>query len=153
MGFSGVTIDPGVHTAIVGWHFGKMIWIYTISLSGSGDSELLLDLRHKLEGHCNAQYIRETRVIIEDVGLWTGSATSMASGARGNLTTLAKIAGALAFYFMPLNIVEFITPMKWKGNLSNKQLRMVLKQKFNIETKNAHEASAMGLGLYMDGLL
>jgi hypothetical protein len=147
MVFSGATIDPGIHTAIAKWNCNTLTSIKTINLKGSNDAELLQDLANKIHDPDT-----HAEVIIEDVRLFTSSAISLASGARGNLTTLAKIAGAIAFYYS-YSGVSFVNPQKWKGQLNYDQLRRILKIKFKYIARNEHEASAYGIGMYVQGKL
>jgi hypothetical protein len=77
----------------------------------------------------------------------------MASGARGDIFTTAKIAGALVFFFLAnRNKILFVQPIKWKGQVNNKQLRRILQIKFNFIASNDHEANAFGIGLWAMGM-
>lgn len=146
MEFTGATIDPGIHTAYAKWENGKLSDLFTINLKGENDVEYIESL--------NNRFPRDWMpvVVIEDVRLFTGSAKSMASGARGNLITLSKIVGAIAFICSSLRMqVEFVNPQTWKGQLNYKQLRRILKVKYGFTAKNDHEASAYGMGLWKMG--
>lgn len=145
--FYGITIDPGIHTAIAFWRGRELYKIITLNFIGSNDSEYIKDMCSKL-GQFSFFGIDHTAVI-EDVRLFTSSATSMASGARGNLITLAKIAGVMGFWCSLRGFkVEYVLPQTWKGQLNYKQLRSILKLKFNFIAKNDHEAAAYGIGLW-----
>jgi hypothetical protein len=146
MAYTGVTIDPGVHTAIAEWCSGICKRVYTINLKGGCDAELLKCLASRLP------ILLFDKIVIEDIQVITSSAISLTSAARGNLTTLAKIAGAIAFAYSRKEI-RFIKAQEWKGQLKYKQLRNILKLKFGYEAKNDHEASAYGMGQYLNGKL
>jgi hypothetical protein len=149
--FSGVTIDPGEYTAFAIWDKSRLKHIFTYDLSSATDAGRI-DKLSKLYGDARLHFPSK-QVIIEDQSLWTGSAKSMASGARGDIFTTAKIAGVLAFFFLGnKNKVSFVQPITWKGNLNNKQLRRILQIKFNFIPNNDHEANAYGIGLYAQDL-
>jgi hypothetical protein len=93
-----------------------------------------------------------THLFIEGVEFWSGSAVSMASAARGNLSLLAYIVGGI-LGTCRVPYTEIISPKDWKGQLSYKVLRAHLHNEFGIDTSNEHEASSIGMGLWILGRL
>jgi hypothetical protein len=130
------TIDPGDNTSICHWVKGIQ--------DGPVDNykNCLLDIPTVADGF-------KKNVIIEDVELWGGSSISFASASSGDLFKLAFEVGALIYQFRKNHFpVYIVSPRIWKGQLNYIQLRHILLEKFHIETKNDHEASAIGIGLW-----
>ena len=101
------------------------------------------------------QWVTEApHVFIEGVEFWSGSAVSMASASRGDLSQLAYIVGVMASVAIHhCNTVEIISPKDWKGQLSYTVLRKHLSEHFGIETKNEHNSASIGMGLWLLGKL
>jgi hypothetical protein len=153
MGFSGVTIDPGEFTAFAIWENSKLKDIFTYDLSGGTTDVGRIFRLSKLYGDNRLHLPWQYRVVIEDQAIWMSSAKSLASGARGDIFTTAKIAGALCLFFsQQRHRILFVQPIVWKGNLKNKVLRRILEIKFNYVARNDHEANAYGIGLYTMGI-
>jgi hypothetical protein len=137
-----LTIDPGDNTAICRWTDCQFRFAQTFKGCLNNFPQLLSIL-------VNSSF----SIIIENVNLWGGSATSYASAASGDLFKLAMLTGALIQNFKNLGAtVYLVNPIKWKGQLNQEQLQHILRKKFNIEPKNEHEASAIGIGLWAKGV-
>jgi hypothetical protein len=144
--FSGVSIDPGSHTAFAIWDKGRLDVVFTFDLgNGVCDSMRIKTLRCLLK---SSPLKSDMFAVVEDQSVWFASPRSMASAARGDIMTPAKIAGALGFYF---TYVMYVQPIVWKGNLDNTALRYILKNKFGYTEKDDHEANAIGIGLWKMG--
>ena len=136
-----MTVDPGDNTAVCRWRNGKMI---------------MADLKtyyHMIPSFSNIPVFSGTRVIIENVELWGGSEISYASAAGGDLFKLAFVVGCLIHDFRSQGcFVYIVSPKTWKGQLNYEKLRFILREKFHIDTKNDHTASAIGLCLWAKGV-
>jgi hypothetical protein len=79
----------------------------------------------------------------------------MASAAKGNLSLLAYIVGAIIQKATDQGAIvhEPVRYCQWAGQLSYSQLRIILKKKFNHICKNDHEAAAKGIGFWAMGEL
>ena len=146
MEFYGATIDPGVNIARAVWINHELIDISTFKLIGKTDEDKIRYIHTNYHDPWSHLHI-----IIEDSHFY-GDVTSCASAASGALMTLTKIIGALTYYYSYTR-VELVKPQVWKGQLNNKQLRIILQKKFNFIARNDHEANAYGLGLWKQGLL
>jgi hypothetical protein len=133
------TIDPGDNTAVVDWERGRIGSPFTY--------------RHSLLTFSGIAVHKYTKIIIENVELFGGSSISHASAVKGDLFKLSMEIGALISDFRKKDCtVYLVNPRTWKGQLNYKQLRFILKEKFNIVVKNDHEASAIGIGLWAKGI-
>jgi hypothetical protein len=133
-----ITIDSGDNTALRGWESGEMLSIKTY--------------RHCLDAFPYISFGGSPSVIIENVNLFPGASISFASALKGDLFRLAFEIGALIRLFRQcLCPVYLVNPSKWKGQLSDQQLRYVLKKKFKLTFNNNHEACATGIGLWALG--
>ena len=117
---------------------------------------IMADLKtyyHMISSFTNIPVFERTRVIIENVELWGGSEISYASASSGDLFKLAFVVGCLIHDFRRQGcIVYIVSPKKWKGQLNYEKLRFILKERFKIETKNDHTASAIVIGLWAKGV-
>lgn len=135
-----LTVDPGSGLFIMEWTDGVMTnkFYYRNALA---EYPFVLDTAAR-------------NVIIEDVELWSGSAVSYASATQGDTFRLAMQIGALINDYRNARCnIYLVSPRRWKGQLNYEQLRFILSHKFKIITKNDHEASAYGIGLWAKGLL
>jgi hypothetical protein len=145
------TIDPGITTAIQYWNDGvpgdKVVHKVPESKMDSAMGNRLDFLTAKMNFR-HVQY-----VIIEAMDFRMGSARSMASAGRGNLSLLAYIIGAISHRAIIDNaiVLDPVTYSQWAGQLTYKQLRIVLEKKFGFVSKNNHEAAAYGIGLWARG--
>jgi hypothetical protein len=128
------TIDPGDNTAVAIWYNGVCMLSRTYHMSLNTPPDLIMPC---------------TSVVIENVELWGGSSVSYASASSGDLFKLAFETGALIYEQRRQgNDVYIVSPRKWKGQLDYDQLRHILYYRFHMQTRNEHEASARGIGLW-----
>lgn len=88
-------------------------------------------------------------------GLWSGSAVSQASAAKGDLFKLAYLIGSIAKMWDDRNgrPLRLISPQEWKGQLPKEVvMRRVHVLLPNVKLSN-HMADAIGMGLAAQGLL
>jgi hypothetical protein len=130
------------------WFEGELLNTTTIVLRSDNTGGIIAQLKQKLKV-VNRPYCG---VVIEGVELFSGSAVSYTSAARGNLFLLSYIIGALLYHFIDSNPVV-VQPHIWKGQLNYKQLRYILKTKFGFEANNDHIAAAVGIGHWARGAL
>lgn len=147
------TIDPGMTTAIQYWNKGipgnKAIHKITEEYADSLLGKRLFHLTEKMDFR-GIDY-----AIIEAMDFRMGSAKSMASAGRGDLSSLAYIIGAITQRASMSNtsVLEPVKYCQWAGQLNYKQLRIILLKKFGFISKNNHEAAAYGIGLWAKGEL
>jgi hypothetical protein len=139
------TIDPGVNIGIARWVAGKLEGVRTEVIKSREPTVIAYEIQ-------NILLFGATGILIESVELRTGSSVSMAAGARGDLFVLEDIVAMFIYSYRNYDIRK-VPPSAWKGQLSDDQLRYVLKKKFNYTAKNCHEACAVGIGYYAKGLL
>jgi len=141
-----VSIDPGIHTAIAYWKGSDLMELTTHKVETVEDAFILITNSFSKRRIC-ACYV-------EGVEVYTGSAKSLASASRGNLSQLAYMVGSIMSACNTLGIIcQVISPRKWKAQLTYKMLRNILSKNFNIEVLNNHQASAVGIGLHIQGKL
>jgi hypothetical protein len=141
-----VTIDPGKHTAIACWEYGNLSSVTTYTGDAYTVANALALVLHTT---------RPSAVIIEGVDVRTSDARSLASAARGNLSTLAYCVGALEYVSRRacVEYTDIIRFIDWAGQLNYTQLRAILAKKFSISVTNDHCAAAVGIGLWAKGAL
>jgi hypothetical protein len=145
------TIDPGITTAIQYWNAGVPGEKIVHKIP---DSLLEKEMGTRLDAltiNMNFRYVNYIIVEAMDFRMW--SAKSMASAGRGNLSLLAYIIGAISHRAILDNakVLDPVSYTQWAGQLTYKQLRIVLEKKFGFIAKNNHEAAAYGIGLWARG--
>lgn len=97
--------------------------------------------------------LRPDLIVLEYPELWSGSATSHASAASGDLFKLAFLTGqlAMAAWSVMAALPILITPAEWKGQL-NKTIVLERLADYGIKAKN-HEGDAIGMGIAAQGAL
>lgn len=148
--FDTLTVDPGDHTAYAYWHgtadpvTGQFNVVKAKKIL-SGEEKLLA----MLPKFCAVlKSFQPKCCIIEDVRVYTGSAVSMASAARGDLIGLARLIGAYCEACRVRGVdFQLMQPMHWKGQMPDsvvkKHVEMILKKEYRSE----HVISALGIGL------
>lgn len=92
--------------------------------------------------------------VIEFQALWSGSATSMASGGSGDLFKLTYLTGLLAGVLSQRDLPHPVlpTPQTWKGQLSKKAVDRRITRAIGRAYPN-HVSDAVGMGLAAQGRL
>ena len=94
-----------------------------------------------------------TEAFIEYPGYWEGSPVSQTSARSGSLVKLACLVGMFADRLTISGCrVTFITPQQWKGNLPKEIIHKEIFKRIGKRYRE-HEADAVGMGLYMKGVL
>ena len=107
----------------------------------------------------------QTQVILEEPTLWSGSALSMSAGTRGDLHKLSAFFGMLtATAHINMLSARAIPVNQWKGQMSKEAVIHRIKKRYEehrfhlaegekwVPLQN-HSADAIGLGLYVLGVL
>lgn len=154
-----ISIDPGlVGTGFAIWHsFGGLV-----KLSNSGvirPKKSIIGNDHLMRSHFISDELQELtngsiyEVVIETPELWSGSAVSHASAAKGDLFSLAILVGVIARTLDPIGLrTNMVTPTVWKGQLSKKGVISRLNRKLEERDWRDHEADAVALGLWYVGI-
>lgn len=95
-----------------------------------------------------------TLVVIEYPEVWSASAKSMASATSGDLLKLASLIGCLGLTARREADVLFITPARWKGQLSKEAVERRIKQVAKLDRLyyRNHVCDAVGMGYAAQGL-
>ena len=91
-------------------------------------------------------------VVIEGVEVWMGE-KSLTAGARGNLSKLAYLVGALVHVCIVENVEWIIvTPSQWKAQLPKDAMQRRVRQALGVSYRE-HEYDAVAMGLAAQGRL
>ena len=147
-----LTVDPGMAT---GWAIWEGPNPRKPSIYGQirvAHSNLETDLSELFKRFTEIQICE--RVCIEYPGIWQHSATSMVAAFSGDLIKLATIVGGFAAIAKRSDaILTLLPPQRWKGQLSKDAIKMRVKRATGIDERSSHINDAIGIGLYLLGLL
>lgn len=145
-----MTVDPGYNTGYAVWQDGKLVHNGVYRARKLDNAEFDRRQKHLWD---EFEYLLSLyfphKVYIENISVYSNSAKSMASATKGDLTKLAVIAGGYAALSFRKNIdVEFVEPRKWKGQLSDQNIK---EWTFKATGKHfrEHERDAVGIGCYI----
>lgn len=155
-----LTIDPGVRST--GWAYWRAlnprslvpdahgVWTASKKINWQRAAQRIAAL---FNGYLLRRDVK--RVVIEWPQLWTGSAKSMSSGTDGDLFKLSYLVGALDRCFSSSHrddIAILVPPNQWKGQLSKKVVLNRIEKRIGVRYGD-HEGDAVGIGLYLLGML
>jgi len=154
-----LTVDPGIGgTGLAAFKRGVICKTELITPSSGCENwfEKCLDITNRFEDF--VEVWNPEFAIIEFPGLWSGSATSQASAAKGDLFKLTMLIGMLVqtmqFYEGGdrRDRISLVSPQQWKGQMSKAVVDRRIKRAINQEFPN-HVGDAVGIGLALMGKL
>lgn len=149
-----VTVDPGVQgTGLVAWEHGLPIAAKAVVPKGHGP---WLERAQQVVTSFRAFLLcipARVAVAIEDQSIWEGSAVARTAALRGDIIRLAQLTGMLMQVALQQGAtVRLVGVREWKGQLPkaavHSRIKRILGQRYP-----EHVADAVGMGLYLRGLL
>lgn len=152
---SELCVDPGLDGTGYGF-FSRTGALSVWGVIRTGDGEIPERIKRGVaEFHRVLVMTRPDTLRIEDNRMWSGSASSVAAAARGDLSKLSMITGALIGEALAFGVYVYplVSPQSWKGSMPDDVVAIRLGKILPTIKFKQHEREAVAMFYGVRGVL